>query len=31
MILGDRGSTLVANLIDDFAARCLPAREAHPA
>ena len=31
MILGDRGSTLVANLIDDFAARCLPAREARPA
>lgn len=28
MILGDRGATAVANLIDDFAARCLSAPEA---
>lgn len=27
MILGDRGATTVANLIDDFAARCLTAHE----
>lgn len=31
MILGDRGATAVANLINDFAARCLPAREERPA
>jgi lipase len=28
MIMGDSGATLVADLIDDFAARCLSAREA---
>ena len=31
MILGDGGATAVANLINDFAARCLPAREERPA
>jgi len=29
--MGDRSATAVADLIDDFAGRRLPAREAHPA
>lgn len=31
MIMGARGATAVADLIDDFAARCLPEREVRPA
>jgi lipase len=31
MIMGARGATAVADLVDDFAARCLPKREGCPA